>query len=134
MQQFTRLDLALEAGQAALDDPARRPESTPMLIMLTDGLPNQVPYAEDGTMETTVLRAAETAKRAGSRVYTIGVGHTDASDPVDLINPDLLRQVASAPSMFYHAPDAEELKGIYAEVAVTFGCPPGRHSWDEPWP
>jgi Mg-chelatase subunit ChlD len=134
VDEFTRLDLALDRGAEALRDAARRPASSPMMILLTDGLPNQVPYAEDGTMETTVLRSAQAAKADGTQLYTIGVGHTDSADPIDQINAVLLREVASDPSMFYQTPDAEEVKGIYAEVAVTFGCPPGRHDWTRPWP
>ncbi|MFQ5460617.1 MAG: VWA domain-containing protein, partial [Anaerolineae bacterium] len=134
MEQFTRLDLGLERGGEALSDPARRPDNRGVVVLLTDGLPNQVPYAEDGTMETTVLQAARALKAADISVFTIGVGRPDAPDPIDRINADLLRRVASQPDMFFQTPDAEQLGAIYGEIAVTIGCPPGRHKWGEPWP
>jgi Mg-chelatase subunit ChlD len=127
-EQFTRLDLALERGAEALDPAHRMPGNTPVIILLTDGLPNQVPYAEDGTMETTVLRAAQAAKDAGDIVYTIGLGA--ATD----INATLLAAAASGPDRYFYAPDAEDLSGVYTQIAYSFGCPKGRHDWSEPWP
>jgi Mg-chelatase subunit ChlD len=127
-QQYTRLDLALSTGAQALEPALLMPGNMPVLVMLTDGLPNQVPLAEDGTMETTILRAATDAKDAGARVYTVGLGA-----PED-INPVLLQQCATSPDLYYYAPDAEDLVKIYSEIAYSFGCPKGRHSWNEPWP
>jgi hypothetical protein len=91
--------------------------------MLTDGLPNQVPPAEDGLVETTVLRASQRAKDAGAQVFTIGVGL--ATD----IDSDLLKAAASHPTDFYHSPDAEELTRIYRQVAGALICP---WSWTLP--
>ncbi len=125
MDEGTRLDLALERGIEALQDPARIPDNRPVLILLTDGLPNRVPVpTPSGSQEDTVLAVARRAKDLGFRVYTIGVGRPDAPDPVDRINPDLLRAVASAPGMFYQTPDAEDLSRIYSEIAYQIPCPP----------
>jgi hypothetical protein len=135
MAEGTRLDLALEGGRTALTGPGRDPAHTPVLVLLTDGLPNRVPTpAPSGSQEDTVLAAAARAKAAGIRLYTIGVGRPDAPDLADRINPDLLRAAASAPEMYYQAPDAEDLARIYAEVADTLRCPAGRHDWGQPWP
>ncbi len=128
LQEGTRLDLALSTGQRAIESPQRRADNTPVMVFLTDGLPNRVPPAEDGRMETTVLRLADAAKAAGIRVYTVGVGQ--AGD----FNAELLRTVASQPDMFYQTTDAEELARIYSEIAFTITCPPGRHDWGRPWP
>lgn len=124
--EATRLDLAFLRGNEALV--GHNPTSTPVLIMLTDGLPNRVPRAEDGRMETTVLRAAQVAKDAGAMVYTIGIGQPTDIDPV------LLRDSASRPENFFYTPDPEELNGIYKQIAYTFGCPKDRHDWSKPWP
>jgi Mg-chelatase subunit ChlD len=126
MQEFTRLDLAFEGGAEALRD-VRHSVNTPVLVLLTDGLPNRVPYAEDGTMESTVLRQASAAKAAGITVYTIGVGR--AGGPRPQINPALLRAAASRPDMYYGAPDASQLAAIYAELTRVIPCGGARY-----WP
>jgi Mg-chelatase subunit ChlD len=127
-EQFTRLDLAFEWGAMAIEPALRAEHSTPVIVMLTDGLPNQVPYAEDGTMETTVLRAAQAAKDSGAVVYTVGLGA-----PED-INAALLSQSATSPERYFYAPDAEDLSSVYSQIAYSFGCPRGRHKWGAPWP
>jgi Mg-chelatase subunit ChlD len=134
MREYTRLDLALIRGAEALDDPARRSGNAGVMVFMTDGLPNQVPAADDGTMETTVLRAAADVKAAGHVIYTVGLGNADSPDIADRINPALLRAVASEPEMYYETLHAEDLRLIYAQIAVSIGCPPGRHNWMDPWP
>jgi Mg-chelatase subunit ChlD len=122
--QGTRLDLALDEGIKALQASSREPDNTPVLILLTDGLPNRVPTpVAGGSQEETVLAAALRAKELGISIYTIGVGRPDASDPIDRINPQLLCAVASVPSMYYETPDAEDLKAIYSEIAQDIMCP-----------
>jgi len=121
------LDLALDWGVLALAAPDRVRDNTPVMILLTDGLPNRVPTPiPSGTREDTVLAAARRAKLLGYRVYAIGFGRPDAPDLADRINPDLLRALASEPSMFYQTPDGEELAEIYSEIAYSIGCPTGR--------
>lgn len=120
----TRHDLALVRGIEAMQDPGRRHENTPVLILLTDGLPNRVPTpVPSGTQEDTIVALALQAKNLGFRIYAIGVGTPGAPDPADRINPGLLRAVASEPNMYYQTPDAEGLERIYAEIAQVIGCP-----------
>jgi Mg-chelatase subunit ChlD len=122
----TRLDLAFQRGAEALA--GRVAGSTPVIILLTDGLPSQVPPAEDGSVATTVLRAAQAAKDAGVTVYTIGVGL-----PSD-IDAGLLTAAATSARHYYFTPDPEALAGIYEQIAYSFGCPKDRHDWGKPWP
>jgi Mg-chelatase subunit ChlD len=122
----TRLDLAFQRGAEALT--SRVPGSTPVVILLTDGLPSQVPPAEDGSVSTTVLRAAQAAKDAGVTVYTIGIGL-----PAD-IDASLLTAAATSARHYYFTPDPEALAGIYEQIAYSFGCPKDRHDWGKPWP
>jgi hypothetical protein len=134
MAEGTRLDLAFAEGARALDPRLRRPDNQAVLILLTDGLPNQVPLAADGTMATTVRSAAQVAKDAGITVFTIGVGKTGpAADPLDRIDTELLTACASRPDMFYHQPSAEQLRGVYTQIIRTFD-PCGRHRFGQPWP
>ncbi len=130
MAEGTRLDRALSGGASALDDPAARdPANTPVLVLLTDGLPNRVPTPiPSGSQEDTVRAVAGAVKGAGVRLYTVGLGQ-----PTD-IDARLLSDIASRPEMYFYAPDAEDVARIYAEVAVTLRCPGGRHDWGLPWP
>lgn len=118
--EFTRLDLAFSVGAEAILAGARRAGHTPVVIVLTDGLPNRVPVAEDGTMETTVLRAAARAKAEGITVYTIAIGAPEDTNPV------LLRQSATSPDHYFYTPDPEDLDAIYRSIAYAIGCPADR--------
>lgn len=83
-----------------------------MIILLTDGLPNRVPTpVGGGRQEDTVLGAADAAKRAGTRLFTIGLGERD--DVLDT----LMRAVASRPEDYFFAPDGEDLAAIYRQIA-----------------
>jgi Mg-chelatase subunit ChlD len=129
MAQGTRLDLAVAGGLAALASPARNPANVPVLVLLTDGLPNRVPTpAAGGSQEDTVLAMARRARDQGVRLFTVGLGErTD-------IDGTLLSAMATAPELYFYAPDAEELADIYAQIAYTIACPGGRHDWSRPWP
>jgi Mg-chelatase subunit ChlD len=84
-------------------------DNTQVMIVLTDGLSNPRPASE------AVRRAVET-KADGVVIYTVGLG--------DTLDFDALTQIASRPEYFYLAPDAEELAGIYQQIAVEIPCPP----------
>ena len=117
--QGTRLDLAMAQGQRVLDGGGLRGGGVaPVVILLTDGLPNRVPTPPaGGTQEDTILTAAAAAKAAGTRVFTVGLG--EASDVLDR----LLRGVASAPEDYAFAPDGEDLALVYKRLAGrVHGC------------
>jgi Mg-chelatase subunit ChlD len=112
IQEGTRIDLAYDEARKAAAHPNRLPENTPVIILLTDGLPNRVPTpVPSGPQEETVLRYARAAKEAGSRVFTIGLGEEDD------VFKRLLERSATEPSMFYFAPDGEDLADIYKSIA-----------------
>jgi Mg-chelatase subunit ChlD len=111
----TRLDLALiEGGLLAAGARAR-----PVVILLTDGLPNRVPVGPRGTQEETVLAAASAVKGEGARVFTIALGTTGD------IDQGLMRAVASGSQDAYTAADGEALAGIYRAIAsrISGRCP-----------
>lgn len=115
--QHTRLDLAFDAAAEALAGPSRRAMNTPVIVLLTDGLPNGVPPdPSDGQADTTIRRAAARAKAVAAQVYTIGLGRE--AD----INVTLLRELATGPDYFFHEPDAERLEQVYARIAGGKGC------------
>jgi hypothetical protein len=124
LAEGTRLDRALEQGiDAARPADATRAGRTPIVVLLTDGVPNQVPTPiPAGSQEDTVLAAARRAKDQGIRIFAIGVGRPDAVDPIDRINADLLRSVATAPDMFYATADAETLAEVYRLISRAIEC------------
>ena len=124
ISEGTRLDLALEEGQSVFEAGERLQPNEPVMILLTDGLPNQVPFGpgsphpECDAQECTVLKFASVAKSKGTRIYTIGLGLDD-----DVLRP-LMESVATDSSMYYHAPDGEDLAGIYRQIAGRISeCP-----------
>jgi hypothetical protein len=54
-------------------------------------------------------------KAAGIKIVTVGLG-PDVDVP-------LLTEVATSPSLFFRAPDADDLLRIYREVALLIPCP-----------
>jgi Mg-chelatase subunit ChlD len=115
IQEGSRLDLALSEARVTLNDaPA---QSRKVAILLTDGLPNGVPPAEDGRQETTILRIADAMKAGGMTVFGVGLG-----ERADL-DESLLRAVASGDDHYWHAKDGEDLAPIYAAMAEVIDCP-----------
>lgn len=117
IEQGTRIDLALVEGQDTAARGPRLGNNQPVMILLTDGLPNRVPFGpgsiapECPNQECTVLRRAASAKAAGTRIFSIGLGETD--DVLD----QLLGAVASSRADYYFAPDGEDLADIYRGIA-----------------
>ncbi len=115
--QGTRLDLALQQGQAVLDAGPRIADNAGVMILLTDGLPNRVPFGDGSAhpecpnQECTVLKFATAAKEADTRVFTIGLGLPD-----DLLM-SLLSDAATESTDFFFAPDGEDLQAIYRQIA-----------------
>ncbi len=106
----TRIDLALETAGAELASGRPIPGNNRAVILLTDGRPDA------GTADRA-LSAAAALKSTGTAVYTIGLGAD--------VDANLLRQIASSPSMYVQAPTADELAGIYADIAGMLPCPGG---------
>ncbi|MCE7938592.1 MAG: VWA domain-containing protein [Chloroflexi bacterium CFX6] len=107
----TCIPCAMEAAATELAPPRRRDGNTPVIVLLTDGRSNPRPVAE-------AVDLAARAKGTGIVVYTIGLG--------DDIESDALAAMASRPSFFFRAPDAEDLAALYASIAVDVPCPAAR--------
>lgn len=106
----TRIDRALEAARSELSSPRARAGSAPVIVLLTDGQP-------EGGSESATLASAREARRAGIDIFAVGFG--------DAVNGDFLRQLASRPDAYLHAPDAEALRGVYESIAGQLPCPGG---------
>ncbi len=136
-QEGTRLDKAFQMGATALDPAVRKVGNTAVMIMLTDGLPNRVPFHPDTNRpEETVIDAAKAAAATDIRIFTVGFGKTQdqSDDIIDWVYPWLLAECATADGGTFITPRADELADIYGEIADVFQCPKGRHDWGSDWP
>lgn len=110
MVEGTRIDAGLEVANRELLHPQRRKlENQPVVVLLSDGLPNR-------STNEQVIAAADAIKRDGAYVFTIGVGRHDA------IFADLLRRVASQPTDFFASASGDDLAAIYQAIAGQVIC------------
>jgi hypothetical protein len=108
-QEFTRIDLGIQAAHGLLTASSRRGVNLPVMIVLTDGKNNPVPVQ-------AAIDAGAAARAEGVRIYTIGLGDED-------VEHDALRLIASRPADYRYAPDGEDLGPIYEALAVEVPCP-----------
>ncbi len=103
----TCLPCAVQQGAEELAGHKRRVGFTLVIILLTDGRSNPRPVSE-------AVEEAIRAKDTGIIVFTVGLGND--------IEREALRQIASKPHYFYHAPEAEDLSAIYESIAIEVPC------------
>lgn len=103
----TRIDRGLARARLELLGSRSRPSSTPVIVLLTDGVQNDAPE--------TALRAAEETRRSRIQIYTIGLGGQ--------VDATFLQALAGDPARAYLAPSPADLAGIYAQVAGAIPCP-----------
>lgn len=97
----------IREAQAELASPRRIAANAPVMILLSDGKSDQ----------GAAVSAAQDAKRAGTRIFTIGLGKN--------VNPSLMQGVASSPGDYYHAATSAELAAIYQQIAGAIRTQPG---------
>lgn len=105
----TNMQEAIDVAQAEIEANGR-PDAKPVIVLISDGSPNQPPQDP----EAAALRSANAAKLSGTEIYAIGLGSGAAEN--------LLRQVASAPENYFFAPGNEELAAIYESIALVVGA------------
>ena len=94
----------LEAAEV-LNNVPQRSAAVPYVILLSDGIGDY----------TTTIAAAETLINRGVRIFSISLGN-DAYQ-------ELMTDVASAPSDYFHAPTPDELRSIYQQIAGQISQP-----------
>jgi Ca-activated chloride channel family protein len=111
---------ALELSSGALDEGERRP--APVLLLLSDG--------NNTTGEVAPLEAADSARRRGVRVHTVGLGAVGPGDsPAQRRPPNeaMLSAIAKATGGRYAAaPTAAELAATYENLGSDIGFVEGR--------
>ena len=100
--------IGLAVKRMALDGPAPQHR---VLVLLTDGA------ATAGVL--TPLKAAQLARAAGLKIYTIGIGSTRSAAPelsAELDEATLVNIASATGGRYFRAGRAEQLEAIYAEL------------------
>jgi Mg-chelatase subunit ChlD len=106
--QGTWIDLGLTAALDELESPRHKPGNQRSIVLVTDG-------HQTGPGGNAAVRAvADQIRAADIKLITVGLG----SD----VDEALLREIATSPELYFPAPNAEELKDIYREIARVIPC------------
>lgn len=113
--QFTNIGDAIRRAIDEFATQRRNIDARPILILMTDGIPNR-PLDEAGRGTEAygsayAERIATEAKEKGVTIYTIGLG----SD----VNQGLLERLATEPDHYYFAASGSELTGVYQQIATA---------------
>jgi len=107
--QGSRIDLGLQyAHQQLILGAETQLGNTPAVVLLSDGEPNHT------TLEA-VYAAADAIKRTRALVFTVGFKDV-------YFREEVLRHIASSADRYYYAPRAEDLAGIYRQIAGRLIC------------
>jgi len=104
----TNIARAIDIAAALLKKDGRD-DALPVIILITDGSPNQP--APDP--ELAAQRSANAAKLAGVHVFAIGLGES--------VDHGLMRSLASTPTDYYFSPSTAELEIVYRSIALQVG-------------
>ncbi len=106
--QGTSIDVGLEVALHELLSSRHRAENHRSIVLVTDG-------RQTGLGGNAAVRAvAQQIRAAEIKLITVGLG----SD----VDEVLLREIASNPELYFPAPNADELKDIYREIARVIPC------------
>lgn len=97
----TNIAAAIDKARVELLGANHKPDNALVMIVLSDG--------QNGGGGGPVIAAADTAKNAGVRVFSIGLGSG--------VDADTMRQAASSADDYYFAPTAGDLQEIYNKIA-----------------
>ena len=108
----TNIAEGINKAQAELESVRHIADHRPIIILLSDGEHNEPPG-------TSPQPAADAAKAKGTRIIAIGLGAG--------VDEAEMRNLASSPSDYYHAPDSSELQDIYEQIAGSIQGVPARN-------
>ena len=101
----TDISAGIDVAAQELKGPNRTPGSQPIMILLTDGVPNE---------GRDVIEAAKDAKKVeGLHLIVIGLGKN--------VDESLLRRVATNPADYYYAPTGNDLVDVFHDI-ITDVC------------
>jgi Mg-chelatase subunit ChlD len=108
MASGTGMHLGIRTAVQELTSSRHNPVADQSLILLTDGYQSH----PDGIQP--VYDAAAQAKADGILMVTVGLGMD--------VDHAMLTTLASDPTLFFHAPNAEDLNAIYVKIASLIPC------------
>jgi hypothetical protein len=97
----------LELVRAANPFPGHTGWNNPVIVLLSDGIPNR-------TTPEEIIAEADDAKWDNITLYTVGYGGD--------VNEPLLRRIASQPEQYFYAPTGNDLTAIYEKIAGEIIC------------
>jgi Mg-chelatase subunit ChlD len=103
----SRIDLGLRAGHEAVMSDRHKVENRPVMVVLTDGIPNRTTFE-------AMFAAADEAKVAGVLIYAVGHG-------LD-VEAWALRRIASDEGKYTYSPTDADLTDIYNAIAGQVIC------------
>lgn len=122
--QYTNMGEAFVAALAELTSERHRDNARKVIVFLTDGDVTRPLNPETNELDrnyaaTYALEKAKAAKDAAVTIYTIGFGQAlqkeDGSMTRDI---ELIRNLASEPSLYYEAPTIADLEKVYQQIAT----------------
>ncbi len=122
--QYTNTGDAFKVAMTELMSERHRANARKVIVFMTDGDITRPVNPETNETDrayaaTYALEAATTAKAGDIQVYTIGFGDfVQATDTTLTRDRDVLRSLASDPSLYFEAPTVEDLAKVYEEIAV----------------
>ncbi len=121
--QYTNMGDAFRAAYQELTSERHRGDARKLIIFLTDGDVTRPVNPETGLADRDYAAryaetAADEAKAGDTTIYTIGFGQAFAGEDDSLSRDrDLIRNLASEPSLYFEAPTIEQLKLVYEQIA-----------------
>jgi Mg-chelatase subunit ChlD len=121
--QYTNMGEAFKAALDELTSTRHREEARKVIILLTDGdvtRPiNPTTGLSDREYAANYAREmANNAKAADVTIYTIGFGEFFADSSEVERDVDLIRNLASEPSLYFAAPTIAQLEAVYQKIAI----------------
>jgi len=101
----TNIAHGIDVAQEELMGPRHITDWVPVIVLLSDGRK---------TAGGDPIKAADRAKAAGTRIFTIGFG--------DDVDEDTLRAIASSPCDYFFEPSTSDLTGIYEAIVEPVPC------------
>lgn len=122
--QYTNMGDAFKVALAELTSARHRTDARKVIIFLTDGDVTRPVNPETGLADRDYAakyaeEMATLAKAGDTTIYTIGFGKFFAGkDDSVARDKDLIRNLASEPSLYFEAPTVAELAKVYQQIAV----------------
>lgn len=105
----TRIDLGIDLARRLMTMAQPRQGARRAILLLTDGLSTSVPH-------DVAVREAERARAEGITLHAVSLG--------DEVDRAALRRMVGPEGIHRHAPDGEDLAGIFGALAETLPCDP----------